>query len=93
MFAEMRIFQGKYPDVSPEVITSMATVNGAKALGWAGEVGEISTGACADLLAFPYSGSADGVYGAVVEHRGPMAVMVDGQWEIRPTSLLDHHGD
>ncbi|MDP7051390.1 MAG: amidohydrolase family protein [Verrucomicrobiota bacterium] len=93
MFAEMRIFQGKYPDVSPEVITSMATVNGAKALGWAGEVGEISTGACADLLAFPYSGSADGVYGAVVEHSGPVAVMVDGQWEIRPTSLLDHHGD
>ena len=93
MFSEMRMFRGKYPDVSPEVVTFMATVNGAKALGWASEVGEISTGACADFLVFPYSGSADGVYDGVIEHRGPVAVMVDGQWEIRPTSLVDHHGD
>ena len=92
MFEEMRMFRGKYPDVSPEVITSMATVNGAKALGWSGEVGEISTGACADLLAFQYLGPADGVYNGVIEHRGPVAVMVDGQWEIHPTSLADHHG-
>ena len=92
MFEEMRMFHGKYPDVSPEVITFMVTVNGAKALGWAGEVGEISTGACADLLAFPYSGPAESVYEGVIEHRGPVAVMVDGQWEIHPTSSADHYG-
>ena len=92
MFSGMRMFRGKYPDVSPEAIISMATVNGAKALGWTKEVGEISTGSCADLLAFPYSESADGVYNCVIEHRGPVAVMVDGQWEIHPTSLADHHG-
>ena len=92
MFAEMQMFRGKYPGVSPEVITSMATVNGAKALGWTKEVGEISTGSCADLLVFPYSGSADSVYDGVIEYRGPVAVMVDGQWEIHPTSLADHHG-
>ncbi len=71
----------------------MATVDGAKALGWASEVGAISAGACADLLVFPYSGSADGVYDGVIEHRGPVAVMVDGQWENRPTSLADRHDD
>tara|TARA_B100001971_G_scaffold175509_1_gene169163 strand:+ start:60 stop:1280 length:1221 start_codon:yes stop_codon:yes gene_type:complete len=85
MFEEMRMFRSKYPDVNPQVITSMATVNGARALGWAGEVGGISVGAYADLLAFPYSGSVDSVYEGVVEQRGPVAVMVDGQWEIRPT--------
>jgi cytosine/adenosine deaminase-related metal-dependent hydrolase len=85
MFEEMRMFRSKFPDVNPQVITSMATVNGARALGWAGEVGGISVGAYADLLAFPYSGSVDSVYEGVVEQRGPVAVMVDGQWEIRPT--------
>ena len=92
MFAEMRMFRKKNPDACPEIITAMATVNGARALGWAGKVGEISTGVCADLLAVPYSGSVDSAYDEVIEHYGPVAVMVDGQWEIPPTSLADYHG-
>ena len=92
MFSEMRMFRDKYLGVTPEVIISMATVNGAKALGWTKKVGEISTGACADLLAFEYSGPVDSVYEGVIEHRGPVVVMVDGQWEIHPTSLAEHHG-
>ena len=61
----------------------MATVNGAKALNWAGKVGEISVGAFADLIAVPYSGLVDNVYDAVIEQSGPDSVMIDGQWELR----------
>jgi len=83
LIEEMRLFQKNYPASNSEQIVSMATVNGAKALNWAGKVGEISVGAFADLIAVPYSGLVDDVYDAVIEQSGPDSVMIDGQWELR----------
>ena len=42
--------------ISPVEILQMATVNGARALGLAGKVGELSPGAFADLIAIPFAG-------------------------------------
>jgi cytosine/adenosine deaminase-related metal-dependent hydrolase len=83
MFTEMRQFATKHPEVSAEEILRMATRNGAHALGLAGDVGELSRGAFADLIALPFAGKAAGSYAAVLEHAGEVtASMIDGHWAI-----------
>ena len=88
MFSEMRQFRDIHPEEKLDLIVQMATMNGARALGWAGKVGEISTGAFADMVAIPFAGSVAGAFGAVVEHTGPLAVMLDGHWEVPPPSFV-----
>ena len=56
MFEEMRQLADSDKTVSPAEIFRMATVNGARALGLAGEAGELSKNAFADLIAVPFSG-------------------------------------
>ena len=53
LFAEMRAFQKKFPDVSPEEILKMVTVNGAHALRQENSIGRIRSGFSADLMAVP----------------------------------------
>ena len=53
LFPEMRALAKKDKTLSPEEILRMATVNGAKALGLAGQIGELSENAFADLIAIP----------------------------------------
>jgi cytosine/adenosine deaminase-related metal-dependent hydrolase len=85
MFDEMRAFAGTHPGTPAEAILQMATVNGARALGRAGEIGEISPGALADLAVIPFAGDATGVYPAVLQHRGEVtASMIDGEWAFLP---------
>ena len=63
----------------------MATLNGARALGMAGKIGELSENAFADLIAIPYSGKTADIYEAVLHHAGDVAAsMIDGQWAIAP---------
>jgi cytosine/adenosine deaminase-related metal-dependent hydrolase len=63
----------------------MATLNGARALGLARKVGELSKGAFADLIAIPFAGSASDAYSAVLNHRGGVAAgMIDGNWAVEP---------
>jgi aminodeoxyfutalosine deaminase len=50
---EMRFLRGKFPKMQPETILAMATVNGAKAIGWADKIGVIRKGMEADLVAIP----------------------------------------
>jgi aminodeoxyfutalosine deaminase len=57
LFAEMRAFQKKFPDVSPEEILKMVTVNGARALQQENSLGQIRSGSSADLIAVPCAGS------------------------------------
>jgi cytosine/adenosine deaminase-related metal-dependent hydrolase len=84
MFAEMRALAKKDKTVSPEEILRMATVAGAKALGLAGQIGELSEGAIADLIAIPAGAKSD-AYEAVLAHTGPVsASMIDGRWAIPP---------
>jgi imidazolonepropionase-like amidohydrolase len=59
----------------------MATVNGAKALGKAGQIGELSENAFADLIAIPFAGKNADICEAVVHHASTVsASMIDGQW-------------
>ncbi len=85
MFDEMRRFADTHPEVSPETILRMATVNGAIALGMKGLLGELRRGAYSDMIALPFPDVLRRTYEAVLEHTGPVAAsMIDGQWAIAP---------
>ena len=56
MFEEMRALAASDKNISPAEILRMATVNGARALGLAGQIGELSKNAFADLIAIPFAG-------------------------------------
>jgi cytosine/adenosine deaminase-related metal-dependent hydrolase len=63
----------------------MATLNGARALGLAGKIGELVAGGFADLVALPFSGDAADAYDDVLRHYGDVAAsMIHGQWAIPP---------
>jgi cytosine/adenosine deaminase-related metal-dependent hydrolase len=53
LFAEMRTFQKEFPDVRPEEILKMVTVNAADALRQGDALGKIAVGLLADLIAVP----------------------------------------
>ncbi|MBI3191584.1 MAG: hypothetical protein HYZ36_02885, partial [Pedosphaera parvula] len=60
----------------------------AWALGLAGQVGGISRGAFADLIAVPWTGHAGQAVEAVLHHTGDvMASMIEGRWVIKPSHL------
>jgi cytosine/adenosine deaminase-related metal-dependent hydrolase len=85
MFEEMRALAEGDSAPRPREILQMATLNGARALGLEGQVGEIAVRALADLIALPFSGKLARVHDAVLEHRGPVAAsMIGGQWAIEP---------
>jgi cytosine/adenosine deaminase-related metal-dependent hydrolase len=94
MFEEMRALAERPAAPRPRDILQMATLNGARALGLEGQVGEISRQALADLIALPFSGRLARVHQAILEHRGPVvASMIDGRWEIGPEQSLSIHDD
>ena len=85
LFAEMKALAERQPSLAPETILRMATVNGARALGMSGQIGELSEGAFADLIAIPFSGATDEAGHAVVHFSGDvMASWIDGEWGIQP---------
>lgn len=85
LFDEMRAFAAVHPGAAPKTILSMATLNAAGALGLAGQTGELSKGAFADIISLPFSGKKADIHEAVLRHRGDVAAsMIDGQWAIAP---------
>jgi cytosine/adenosine deaminase-related metal-dependent hydrolase len=63
----------------------MATVNGARALGLAGQVGELAKNAAADLIAIPAVENSTDAHEAVLAHTGNVsASMIDGRWAVPP---------
>ena len=79
----MRALADKDRTVSPAEIVEMATVNGARALGLAGKIGELAPGALADLIAIPFSGKSANVLEAVLQHTGAVsASLIEGRWAI-----------
>ena len=87
LFSEMRAFAKKHPTVSAETILQMATVNGARALNMAGQAGELSQNALADLIAVSFSGKISGACDAVIQHKGKVsASMIDGEWAVQPST-------
>jgi cytosine/adenosine deaminase-related metal-dependent hydrolase len=84
LFSEMRQFSRRHPTVAPELIVDMVTRNSARAIGKAGQLGELSPGAHADLITLPFSGRRDAFEG-IIHHAAPLsAVMMDGDWIVPP---------
>ncbi len=50
---ELRFLRREYPDVPPETLLAMGTLNGARALGFDETVGSLRAGKRADLVALP----------------------------------------
>jgi cytosine/adenosine deaminase-related metal-dependent hydrolase len=85
LFDEMRALKEANPALPPRRIVEMATLNGARALGLKGEIGQLSVNAFADLIAIPFAGPTRRIYDAILRHKGDvMASMIDGQWAIAP---------
>jgi cytosine/adenosine deaminase-related metal-dependent hydrolase len=85
MFEEMRLLAATDKSISPPEILRMATVNGARALGLAGQAGELSENASADLIAVPSGKNSGDIYETVLAHAGNVsASMIDGRWAIPP---------
>ncbi len=78
LFEEMRAVRKNFPKVPPEAVLDMVTRNAARAIGMAGQLGEIIPGALADLIAVPYV-SGDAVT-AVIENRREISwMMISGK--------------
>jgi len=85
MLEEMRQLASADKTISPAEILRMATVNGAQALGLAGQVGKLAKNTSADLIAIPSGGKSDDVYETVLAHAGNVrASMIDGRWAMPP---------
>jgi aminodeoxyfutalosine deaminase len=85
LFAEMQMLAAKDKTVSSEEILRMATVNGARALGLAGKIGELTKKSYADLIALPCPKKIEDVHEAVIRHEGKIsASMIEGRWTIPP---------
>jgi len=85
LFEEMRALARNEPTLPARKILRMATLNGARALGLGGQIGELAPGCLADLISLPFAGKAADVYEGVLHHTGDVAgSMIDGQWAVEP---------
>jgi len=85
MFAEMRLLADRDQTVSAEEILKMATCNGARALGLAGKIGEVSKNSMADLIALPCPEKLKDIHEAVLAHTGNVsASLIEGRWAVPP---------
>jgi aminodeoxyfutalosine deaminase len=86
LFAEMRAFQKNFPDVSPEEILAMVTLNPARALGKRNELGRIRANCLADLIAVPINPANEDVFEEIIAFDGAVPFsMVDGVIDARPS--------
>ena len=85
LFEEMQELALRAPWLAPQTILAMATSHAARALGMAGRIGEISEGACADLVVIPHEGPLAEACEAVIHHTGWVrASMIEGRWASAP---------
>lgn len=76
LFAEMRRFASMQPAFTPEEVLQMATTNAAKALNRKGQLGELSTGAAADMIAIDSAPTSE----AIIHAPPPIRSMIAGAW-------------
>ncbi len=85
VFAEMQAFLRAHPEVPPEEVLSMATVESSRVMGRGGELGELREGALADLAVVPFGGRCQEAAAAVVHHGSEVPrVMIGGRWVVGP---------
>lgn len=88
LFAEMQRFAAHFPSARPQQILEMVTRNAAKSLGFEGCLGELSSGALADLIALQIRDPARDPYESIIAHSSPpSAVMIDGIWHEKLPTL------
>jgi cytosine/adenosine deaminase-related metal-dependent hydrolase len=63
LFAEMRAFRKEFPNISPEEVLNMVTVNSAHALRQEDALGKIRSDYLADLIAVPCTRHGESVQG------------------------------
>ena len=79
LFDEMRGLQKTEPWLTPEQLLRTVTVNPARALGREHDLGKITPGALADLIALPVSGSVAALHEEILSHARPVPwMMIDG---------------
>lgn len=79
LFAEMRAFQRKFPNIDPEKIVEMVTVNPARALRQLDSLGKIWRDFVADLIAIPITTSTS-IYEEIIAFDQPVSwSMIAGQ--------------
>ena len=76
LFAEMRAVRDANPWLSAREIFEMATVNGARALQQADDLGKISAGYSADLIALPLEDSKGDIYEKIIDWSEPVTSML-----------------
>ena len=79
LFAEMRAFQKEFPDVSPEEILKMVTVDGGRALRQEKSLGQIRPGCSGDLIAVPVTRSTPVFEEIVAYDQAVNWMMINGQ--------------
>lgn len=86
LFSEMRGLAKNFPSLGPKRIVEMATVNAAKSIGRAQELGCLAPGAVADVIVLR-SGSSPDPYEAVLNDRDDvLASMIRGVWAMPPAA-------
>jgi cytosine/adenosine deaminase-related metal-dependent hydrolase len=78
LFEEMRHLRRNFPHISSPEILDMVTRRPARAIGLSGELGEISAGAYADLIAVPFAGAIGDAFDALLGHSLPITWMMVG---------------
>jgi aminodeoxyfutalosine deaminase len=85
LFREMQVFANQHLTVPEHKIVRMATINGARALGRAGEIGELNRNALADLIVLPFTRKRSEIHEAIIYFSGSLtASMIGGDWAIAP---------
>jgi len=85
LFREMQAFANQHLNVPDHKIVRMATLNGARALGLAGQIGELNRDTFADLIAIPFTRRRSEIHEAIIYFSGSVtASMIGGEWAIAP---------
>lgn len=89
---EIRFLHDNYPDLAGETILQMATLNGARALGWDDKIGTITPGLEADLIAIPLNHPpTDPLSDILSSNTQPYLTMVRGKI-INSSACSNHRG-
>jgi cytosine/adenosine deaminase-related metal-dependent hydrolase len=78
---ELRFLRERHPDLPPTRLLTMATLHGARALGFAEETGSLTVGKAADLVVLPLPRAGHGgIWHSILEDTAPpIAVYMSGK--------------